>query len=267
MDASNLPPLTVADVCALERDDFVARLGDIFEHSPWVAERAWAQRPFRDVDALHAAMAAAVDNADTADQLALIRAHPELAGKAVVGKALTAESTREQSQAGLDHCTPEEFDRIQKLNTAYNARFGFPFVLAVRGPRGKGLGRQEIIDTFERRLDNPVDHERAECLRNIHRIAELRLNDRFGVEPALGNRVWDWQEQLAEFSDPEFKEKGQLTVTYLTDAHRAAAALIARNMRDCGFDEVAIDAVGNVVGRYRASPHPRPLPEGEGAKP
>src|SRR5205085_9864533 len=108
-------------------------------------------------------------------------------------------------------------------------------------------------DTFARRLENHPEFERAEALRNIHRIVELRLNDKFGVEPALGNLVWDWQEQLAQHSDPGYAEKGQLTVTYLTDAHRAAARQIAETMRECGFDEVQTDAVGNVVGRYRGT--------------
>ncbi|HSV44580.1 MAG TPA: hydantoinase/carbamoylase family amidase, partial [Ramlibacter sp.] len=91
-------------------------------------------------------------------------------------------------------------------------------------------------------------------------------NDKFGIEPTLGNRVWDWQETLAQHSDPGFAEKGQLTVTYLTEAHRACAQSISHWMRDCGFDEVEIDAVGNVVGRYRARPHPNPPPDGEGIK-
>lgn len=123
----------------------------------------------------------------------------------------------------------------------------------MRGPRGVGLNKREIIATFERRLGHPVDFERAECLRNIHRIAEIRLNDKFGFEPTVGHRVWDWHEDLARHSDPGFAEHGQLTVTYLTDAHRACAADIAARMRDCGFDEVHIDAVGNVVGRYHGS--------------
>ncbi|WP_353619163.1 M20/M25/M40 family metallo-hydrolase, partial [Paracidovorax cattleyae] len=115
------------------------------------------------------------------------------------------------------------------------------------------MPRQEIIETFARRLDSHPDAEFAEALRNIHRIAEIRLNDKFGVEPALGNDVWDWQEKLAQHSDPGFAEKGQLTVTYLTDAHRACAQRISHWMRDCGFDEVEVDAVGNVVGRYHAA--------------
>ena len=228
-------------------------LDGLYEHSPWVAEAALAQRPFKSLPQLKHAMARIVADAGRVAQLALIRAHPELAGKAMVSKTLTVESTHEQSKAGLTDCTPEEFAKIQKLNADYNAKFGFPFVLAVRGPRGTGLSKKEIIDTFERRVDNPPDFEMAECLRNIHRIVELRLNDKFGVEPTLGNMVWDWQEKLAQHSDPGYAEKGQLTVTYLTEAHRACAQRISHWMRDCGFDEVEIDAVGNVVGRYKAA--------------
>jgi len=113
-----------------------------------------------------------------------------------------------------------------------------------------GLNKRQIIEAFERRLHGHPEFELAECLRNIHRIVEIRLNDKFGVEPTLGHQVWDWQEKLAQHSDPGFAEKGQLTITYLTDAHRACAQRITQNMRDCGFDEVYTDAVGNVVGRY-----------------
>lgn len=228
-------------------------LDGIYEHSPWIAEKAMASRPFKSLAHLKYAMAHVVNTADKQAQLDLIRAHPELAGKAMVSKTLTAESTNEQSKAGLTNCTPEEFARIQQLNADYNQRFGFPFILAVRGPRGVGLPKQEIIDTFARRLDNHPDFERAEALRNIHRIAEIRLNDKFGFEPTLGNDVWDWQERLAQHTDPGYEELGQLTVTYLTDAHRACAQRISHWMRDCGFDEVEIDAVGNVVGRYKGA--------------
>ena len=241
-------------------------LDGLYEHSPWIAQQALAQRPFQSLAQMKHVMARIVADAGREKQLALIGAHPELAGKAMVSKTLTAESTHEQGTAGLADCTPEEFGKIQQLNADYNAKFGHPFILAVRGPRGAGLSRHDIIATFERRLANPPDFELAECLRNIHRIVELRLNDKFGVEPVLGHRVWDCQESLAEFSDPGYAEKGQLTVTYLTDAHRSAAARIEQEMKDCGFDEVAIDAVGNVVGHYRASPHPSPLPGREGAK-
>eukprot|EP01036_Dinobryon_divergens_P045064 gene45064-60165_t len=241
-------------------------LDGLYEHSPWIAEQALAQRPFASLAALKHAMVTVLAHASVDAQLALIRAHPELAGKAMVSQSLTAESTNEQQKAGLTNCTPEELAHIQQLNAQYIARFGFPFILAVRGPRGTGLPKREIIATVERRLGNPVDFERAECLRHIHRIAEIRLNDKFGFQPALGNEVWDWHEDLSRHSDPEFAERGELTVTYLTDAHRACAGDLVVRMRACGFDKVGIDAVGNVVGVYNAAPHPSPLPEGEGAK-
>lgn len=246
-------PLTIEQLNAASGAEAANLLDGLYEHSPWIAEAALAQRPFRSLAHLKHAMAEVLRAAPVERQLTLIRAHPELAGKAMVANTLTIESTNEQSKAGLTHCTPEEFARLQQLNADYNAKFGFPFILAVRGPRGIGLARQQIIETFARRLGNPVDFERAEALRNIHRIAELRLNDKFGVEPALGNLVWDWHESLAHHSDPGYKEKGQLTVTYLTDAHRAAAQQIAETMREAGFDEVGTDAVGNVVGKYRGS--------------
>jgi beta-ureidopropionase / N-carbamoyl-L-amino-acid hydrolase len=245
--------LTLQQLNEASAEEAMRWLEGVYEHSPWIAQAALAQRPFNSLAQLKHTMARVVAQASEDAQLALIRAHPELAGKAMVSKNLTAESTNEQGKAGLADCTPEEFAKIQRLNADYNAKFGFPFILAVRGPRGIGLSRREIIETFERRVANPADFERAEALRNIHRIAELRLDDKFGAEPVVGNLVWDWHEALAEFSDPEFKEKGQLTVTYLTDAHRAAAARIAQTMKECGFDEVGIDAVGNVVGKYFGS--------------
>lgn len=233
--------------------EFVQALAGTYEHSPWIVEAAAPKRPFATLAALKRALVEVVREAPRERQLALIRAHPELAGKAMVAKTLTAESTHEQGKAGLTACTPEEFSRIQQLNADYNAKFGFPFILAVRGPRGAGLDKREIIDTFARRLANHPDFEFAEALRNIHRIAELRLDDRFGVQPELGNLILDWADALAVHSDPGFKEHGQLTVTYLTAAHRACSAQLVQWMRDCGFDEVGTDAVGNVVGLYHGS--------------
>lgn len=243
-------PITLEQLNTAAPDEAVRLLDGVYEHSPWIAERALARRPFVSLAQLKHAMAEVLDAAGVEAQLALIRAHPELAGKAMVSKTLTAESTNEQSKAGLTNCTPEEFARIQQLNADYNARFGFPFILAVRGPRGDGLSKAQIIAAFERRLHSHPDAERQECIRHIHRIAEIRLNDKFGVEPVDGQRVWDWQETLAQHSDPGYAEQGQLTVTYLTEAHRACAQRISHWMKDCGFDEVEIDAVGNVVGRY-----------------
>ncbi len=225
-------------------------LTGLYEHSDWIAEKALAERPFKSLAQLKHAMTRVLDEAGRDAQLALIRAHPELAGKAMVSKTLTAESTQEQTKAGLTNCTPQEFALIQRLNAEYNAKFGWPFILAVRGPRGVGLNKAQIIEAFERRLHGHPEFELAECLRNIHRIVEIRLNDKFGFEPVLGQQVWDWQESLAQHSDPGYAEQGQLTVTYLTDAHRACAQRISHWMKDCGFDEIEIDAVGNVVGRY-----------------
>lgn len=252
-------PLTLEQLNAAAPEEAARLLDGLYEHSPWIATQALAARPFRSLAQFKHAMVRVLAQAPREAQLALVRAHPELAGKAMVANALTAASAREQGTAGLTQCTPEEFARIQQLNAEYNARFGFPFILAVRGPRGTGLPRQDIIDTFARRLTNPPDFELAEALRNIHRIAEIRLNDLFGLSPVLGNGVWDWQETLAQHSDPGFAEKGQLTVTYLTDAHRACAQRISHWMRDCGFDEVAVDAVGNVVGRYHGATPDAPL--------
>jgi len=229
-------------------------LEGLYEHSPWVVDRTLAGCPqgFISLAALKVALAQTVQVAARDEQLALIRAHPELAGKAMVDKTLTSESTNEQGKAGLTNCTPDEFAKIQKLNSDYNTKFGWPFILAVRGPRGTGLMKAQIIAAFERRLAYPADYEMAECLRQINRIAEIRLDDKFGVQPLIGNELWDWHEELAAFSDPEFKERGELTVTYLTHAHLACATLIQRQMQASGFDEVRIDVVGNVVGIYKS---------------
>ncbi|MES2959032.1 MAG: 2-oxo-4-hydroxy-4-carboxy-5-ureidoimidazoline decarboxylase [Pseudomonadota bacterium] len=246
--------LTLEQFNAASAADAAEMLLGTYEHSPWIAERALPQRPFASLAQLKLALVEVVRAAGRDAQQALIRAHPELAGKAMVSKTLTAESTHEQGKAGLTDCTPEEFAQIQQLNADYNARFGFPFILAVRGPRAQGLDKAEIIATFARRLENHPDFELAECLRNIHRVAELRLDDKFGHVPELGNLVWDWAERLAAHSDPGYAERGELTVTYLTDAHRACAQRLAHWMRaDCGFDEVEIDEVGNVVGVYHGS--------------
>jgi N-carbamoyl-L-amino-acid hydrolase len=246
-------PITLDQLNSASVADAAQMLDGLYEHSPWIAEQALEARPFHSLAHLKHAMCVVLEQAGRDAQLGLIRAHPELAGKAMVSKSLTAESTNEQTKAGLTDCTPEEFAKIQQLNADYNTKFGWPFILAVRGPRGVGLSKSQIIDAFERRLHGHPDFELQECLRNIHRIVEIRLNDKFGVEPTLGQRVWDWQETLAQHSEPGYAEHGQLTVTYLTDAHRACARDIAQGMRDVGFDEVSIDAVGNVVGRYHAA--------------
>lgn len=157
---------------AMPVEDFTARLADIFEHSPWVAERAAVARPFASVDALHDAMCSAMRKANRDEQLALIRAHPQLAGKAAMRGELTEASTSEQSGAGLDQCSAEEFARITELNDAYQQRFGFPFILAVRGHDRTG-----IIANMAARVANAPEVEFDEALRQIERIAALRLKD------------------------------------------------------------------------------------------
>ena len=243
--------ITLDQINNASRLEALQLLDGLYEHSPWIAEKALAARPFQSLAHLKHAMTVVLKNAGRQAQIDLIRAHPELAGKAMVSQSFTTESAHEQKTAGLTQCSSEEFATIQQLNTDYNAKFDFPFILAVRGTRGNGLTKQQIISTFARRLQNHPEFELAECLRNIHRVVELRLNDKFGIQPELGNAQWDWHEALAEFSDPGHKEKGQLTVTYLTDAHRACAEFIKSKMGECGFDDISIDAVGNVVGIYK----------------
>ncbi|GAB4559753.1 MAG: hypothetical protein Tsb007_22190 [Rhizobacter sp.] len=246
--------LTLDQLNAATLTEASQMLDGIYEHSPWIAEAALAQRPFKSLAHLKHTLADTVRQANRPAQLALIRAHPELAGKLAASGQLTAESSHEQAAAGLKACSPEELAALQRLNAEYQAKFGWPFIVAVRGPRGTGLTRQEIISTFARRLENHADFELAECLRNIHRIAEIRLNDKFGVEPVWGNQVWDCAELLAQHSDVG----DALTVTYLTPAHQACQRQLAHWMRECGFDEVEVDAVGNVVGVYHGTTEEAP---------
>ncbi len=163
---------TLAQLNALGDDAFVDALGAIFEHSPWVAEQVAPQRPFASVHGLHAAMCAAVAAAGEDAQLRLIRAHPQLASKAAIRGELTAASNREQGGAGLLDCSPEEFAQLHELNARYLQRFGFPFILAVRGHT-----RTSILGNLASRIDNARSDEQAEALRQIERIARLRLDD------------------------------------------------------------------------------------------
>ena len=164
---------TLAEFNQLPREAFVARFGAVFEHSPWVAEAAWEHhRPFRDRAALHAAMCAAVQRATEDRQLALIRAHPDLVGRAAREGRLDAASTSEQAGAGLDQLTPEEVAWFEQHNAAYREKFGFPFIICVRANR-----RQAIIAGFETRLLHSLAEERAAALAEIEKIAAFRLTD------------------------------------------------------------------------------------------
>ena len=160
--------MTLDELNASDRDGFIAALGWIFEGSPWVAERAWRHRPLASVDALHRAMVEEVAASGREKQLALLRAHPDLGTRA----RLTAASTGEQTGAGLDRLTPDEFDRLHELNTAYREKFGFPFLFAV-----KGSTKHDILAALAARLRATVDEEFAEALRQVSRIAWFRLRD------------------------------------------------------------------------------------------
>lgn len=151
--------------------EFVSRYGGIYEHSPWVAEEAAPDAAGTDrLDRIAEIMADCVDNASTERQLALTRAHPDLAGKAQIAGELTRDSSAEQTSAGLDQCSAEEYDRFQSLNELYREKFGFPFVVAVRGS-----SRAEILEVFSRRLDNNAATEFETALSEIHQIAQLRI--------------------------------------------------------------------------------------------
>ncbi|MDZ7644716.1 MAG: 2-oxo-4-hydroxy-4-carboxy-5-ureidoimidazoline decarboxylase [Woeseiaceae bacterium] len=154
-----------------DRAAFVARFGGIYEHSAWVAKAAWDRVDDPgDLAAVQAAMAACVDEADDARKLALVRAHPDLAGRAAVRGGLTRDSGSEQASAGIDQCTPAEYERFRQYNAAYRERFGFPFVMAVRGSN-----RHAILAAFEERLKNDADTELQRAMTEIHKIARLRL--------------------------------------------------------------------------------------------
>ena len=169
--------IALARLNELSQAEFRDALADIFEHSPWVPERAWSQRPFAGVDDLHGALCAVLAKAGDDERLRLIRAHPELAGKAAMRMELTEASQTEQAGAGLDQCSPGEFETLTRLNAEYTRRFGMPFILAVRGHT-----RGSIIENLQRRLQGDAAGDFAEALRQIERIALLRLKDRI-AEP------------------------------------------------------------------------------------
>jgi 2-oxo-4-hydroxy-4-carboxy-5-ureidoimidazoline decarboxylase len=160
--------MTILELNSSPRERFVEQLGGIFEHSPWVAERTWAARPFAGVDDLHAAMVAQVEAATPEEQLALLRAHPDLGTRARMSIA----STGEQARAGLASLTPDELKRLEQLNTVYRTRFKFPFIYAV-----KGATKENIVHALKARLTSSPDEEFREALKQVYRIARFRLED------------------------------------------------------------------------------------------
>jgi 2-oxo-4-hydroxy-4-carboxy-5-ureidoimidazoline decarboxylase len=158
--------MTMSELNLLDQSGFVAAVGWVFEHSPWVAERAFHARPFANLDAFYAALTEQVERATSAECLALFQAHPDLGTRA----RLSGASSNEQAGAGLDSLTPAEFDQLQRLNSAYRARFGFPFLLAVRGST-----KYDILRALQVRMENSPEDEFREALRQVYRIARFRL--------------------------------------------------------------------------------------------
>jgi len=158
--------MTIEALNSLDREVFVATIGWVFEHSPWVAERAWALRPFASVDALHRALVDQVEHASAEEQLTLLQAHPDLGTRARVSDA----SAAEQAGAGLDQLTREEFERLRGLNQAYRDKFGFPFLFAV-----KGSSKHDILDALERRVASSREQEYPVALAQVYRIARFRM--------------------------------------------------------------------------------------------
>ncbi len=163
--------LSIDQINALDRDHFVQHLGFLFEGSPWIAAQAWETRPFASVSGLYAALCSVMYAASREQQLALICAHPDLAGKAAIAGELTPDSRREQASAGLDRLSPDEFARFTRLNSAYRERFGFPFVICVREHT-----KESILAAFARRLEHQRDAEIVTALDEIAKIAKLRLD-------------------------------------------------------------------------------------------
>jgi 2-oxo-4-hydroxy-4-carboxy-5-ureidoimidazoline decarboxylase len=166
------PLITIAEVNALDREAFTGVFGGVFEHSPWIAAAGWEARPFGGVEALHAALCAVMYGASGEQQVTLIRAHPDLVGRAAREGGLTAASTGEQAAAGLDRLSATEIARFEEANAAYRARFGFPFVICARENK-----KESILAGFDARLGNVRDAEIATALGEIAKIARLRLLD------------------------------------------------------------------------------------------
>jgi 2-oxo-4-hydroxy-4-carboxy-5-ureidoimidazoline decarboxylase len=160
--------MTIGELNLLDRAAFVESVGWVFEHSPWVAERAWPSRPFDDLDALHAAMTHQVEQATFTEKLALLQSHPDLGTRARLSPA----SAGEQTGAGLASLSPNEIEQLLRLNAAYRIRFGFPFLLAV-----KGSTKHDVLAALQARIESTPEDEFREALRQVYRIARFRLED------------------------------------------------------------------------------------------
>lgn len=233
---------TLSDLNACSRDDFVAALANIFEYSPWIAEHAASARPFAGVKQLFDAMKAALDRAPSELRLALIKAHPDLANRTQRAAGLTAESSAEQNSAGLDRLSDAEYVAFERLNNAYRAKFGFPYIVCVRRHT-----RDSILRDFERRLPNDAKTEMQASIEEICRIAALRID------------------QLV-VSDDRLKVHGRLS-THVLDTHsgRPAAGIAVElvELSELGASRVVARTVTNADGRTdRPLIGGRPVPIG-----
>lgn len=238
----SLRQVPLETINAADKWGFVADLGDIFEQAPWVAEAVFRQRPFATLASLYEAMTREVDAADQAQQLALINAHPDLAGRAARQGSLSAASQSEQSSTGLDRLSDDEFDTFHRLNEGYRSKFGFPFIICVRRH-----SKDSILRQFEHRLRNGKDAEIATALAEIARIAALRLDQRVSAPDRL-------------------QVHGRLS-THVLDTHsgRPAAGLAVEllELADAGDDRLIAHATTNADGRTDAPLiHQRPVPIG-----
>lgn len=239
-----MTPVSLDQLNAADKTGFIAALGDIFEHAPWVAEVVHAQRPFATLAWLHDAMTTAVRSADADRKLALVNGHPDLAGKAARAGAMTADSKAEQSSAGLDRLSEEQFARFHRINEAYRKKFGFPFIVCVRRHT-----RDSILRQFERRLTHDAATELDAALTEVFRITALRLDqrvsgpDRLKVHGRLSTHVLDTHGgqpapgvsvELVELSDAEERRPIERAVTN----------------RDGRTDRPLIDGRPIPIGRY-----------------
>src|SRR5258706_8690934 len=219
---------TLSDLNACSKDDFVAALSNVFEYSPWIAEQAASARPFAGVKPLFEAMKAAVDRAAPELRLALIKAHPDLANKTQRAAGLTAESSAEQNSVGLDRLSDAEYEAFERVNNAYRAKFGFPYIVCVRRHT-----RDSILRDFERRLPNDAKTEMQTSIEEICRIAALRID------------------QLV-LSEDRLPVHGRLS-THVLDTHsgRPAAGVVVEllELSDRGANRVVTRTVTNTDGR------------------
>jgi 2-oxo-4-hydroxy-4-carboxy-5-ureidoimidazoline decarboxylase len=222
---------TLSELNAASKGDFVARLANIFEYSPWIAEQAASFRPFAGIVQLFDAMKAAVDHAPPELRLALIKAHPDLANKTQRAAGLTAESSAEQNSVGLDRLSDAEYEAFERVNNAYRAKFGFPYIACVRRQT-----RDSILRDFERRLPNDAKTETQESIDEIFRIAALRL-DQMVV------------------ADDRLKVHGRLS-THVLDNHNGKPAagieIVLTELSELGVPRVITRAITNSDGRTDA---------------